>query len=62
MCTEKCFELTRGVTRRGALLGGVAVAASVALQGRPTRASGAPTSGGRRSVAGGAACVTSPTR
>src|SRR5215207_6997084 len=33
MCTEKCFELTRGVTRRGALLGGVAVAASAALQG-----------------------------
>src|SRR5215207_192179 len=33
MCPEKCFELTRGVTRRGALLGGVAVAASAALQG-----------------------------
>jgi hypothetical protein len=33
MRTEKCFELTRGVTRRGALLGGVAVAASAALQG-----------------------------
>jgi kynurenine formamidase len=33
MCTEKCFELTRGVTRRGALVGGVALAASAALQG-----------------------------
>ncbi|HEV2930889.1 MAG TPA: cyclase family protein, partial [Propionibacteriaceae bacterium] len=39
MCTEKCFELPTarragsGVTRRGALIGGVAVAASAALQG-----------------------------
>jgi kynurenine formamidase len=33
MCTEKCFEVTRGVTRRGALVGGVALAASAALQG-----------------------------
>jgi kynurenine formamidase len=42
MCTEKCFELTRatattGVTRRVALLGGAAVAASAAL-GSPAQA------------------------
>ncbi|HEV2893712.1 MAG TPA: hypothetical protein VG411_08170 [Actinomycetota bacterium] len=62
MCTEKCFELTRGVTRRGALLGGVAVAASAALQGTAHAGERGADERDRRSVAGGAACVTSPTR
>jgi kynurenine formamidase len=54
MCTEKCFELTQptrsGVTRRAALLGGAAVAASAALGG--TAQAGererGPAFGGRR--------------
>ncbi|HEX2372520.1 MAG TPA: cyclase family protein [Actinomycetota bacterium] len=56
MCTEKCFELTRaaartGVTRRVALLGGAAVAASAAL-GSPAQASerGPAFPGGRRGL------------
>ena len=43
MCTEKCFEPTRGVTRRGVLVGGMAVAASAAL--------GAPAKAGERAPA-----------
>jgi hypothetical protein len=67
MCTEKCFELTQApaarragssVSRRVALVGGAAVAASAALGS--TAQAGA--SGHRPSREGGTACVTSPTR
>jgi kynurenine formamidase len=53
MCTEKCLELTQaagpGLTRRAALLGGAAVAASAVLGG-PAQAGERPPalSGGRR--------------
>ena len=55
MCTEKCLELTRGskVSRRAAMVGAAAVAASAALGG--TAEAG---SGGRRFQAGGTGCVT----
>jgi kynurenine formamidase len=51
MCTEKCVELTQqgaGVTRRAALVGGVAVAASAALGGTAQAGERAPALSGRR--------------
>jgi hypothetical protein len=65
MCTEKCFELTQppaarragsGVSRRAALVGGVAVAASAALQSTAQAGERGPAF-----RAGGTACATSPT-
>jgi kynurenine formamidase len=57
MCTEKCFELTQppaarragaGVSRRAALVGGVAVAASAALQSTAQAGERAPAFPGGR--------------
>jgi Putative cyclase len=56
MCTEKCFELTHAaagragstVTRRAALLGGAAVAASAALGGTAQAGERAPAFSGKR--------------
>jgi hypothetical protein len=52
MCTEKCFGMTRpagaSVTRRAALLGGAAVAASAALGGTAEAGQRAPALTGRR--------------
>jgi hypothetical protein len=56
MCTEKCFK----TTRRGALVGGAAVAVSAAMGGVAQAGSGSI--GTRASRAGGTGCSTSPTR
>jgi kynurenine formamidase len=52
MCTEKCFELTQaagsGLTRRAALLGGAAVAASAVLGGTAQAEERPATFSGRR--------------
>jgi kynurenine formamidase len=52
MCTEKCFELTRaagpGLTRRAALLGGAAVAASAVLGETAQAGERPPALSGRR--------------
>lgn len=57
MCTEKCLELTRGskVSRRAAMVGAAAVAASAALGGT---AQAGEREHGRRSGVGVAGCVT----
>jgi kynurenine formamidase len=52
MCTEKCFELTQaagpGLTRRAALVGGAAVAASAVLGGTAQAGEQPPALSGRR--------------
>jgi hypothetical protein len=63
MCTEKCFELTQrpssNVSRRVALVGGAAMAASAALGGVAEAGSGGMAS---RGGGGGMGWLTSPTR
>jgi hypothetical protein len=51
MCTEKCFELKRtgsDVTRRAALVGGAAVAASAVMGGTASAGERGPASSHRR--------------
>ena len=56
MCTEKCFKMTR----RGALVGGAAVAVSAAMGG--VAQAGEREHRHPASRAGGTGCSTSPTR